>query len=139
MATKNFSSFFGLGEAAFSNHDRAYTETLAEAATNAAGDNFMQDVLSYSDAFPTICAFISEDDPATILLGSHPTFYRGAPGLATTADESTVVFLGNQEESLVPFVLPDAAFGRVSALNSVVITTDTLAHYTAFAARGGGC
>jgi len=49
-----------------------------------------------------------------------------------------VVFLGNSEESVVLFVLPDDAFGCLSNTYAVSITIDTNAHYTVFAALGAG-
>jgi len=48
------------------------------------------------------------------------------------------VFLGNAEEAVVPFVLPDDAFGRLANANAVSVTIDTNAHLAAYAALGPG-
>jgi len=48
------------------------------------------------------------------------------------------MFLGNLEEGVVPFVLPDDAFGRLSNAEAVNVTIDTNAHHAAYAALGAG-
>jgi len=77
MASKTFASLFGLGNDAFSNHDRPYVDTLAEFAAATAAPGHKSEVLGYPDAFPTLCPLISDADPTSILLGSSPTLYRG--------------------------------------------------------------
>jgi len=96
------------------------------------------EVLGYPDAFPTLCAIISNDDPTSILLGSCATLYRGIAGSRSTADNRAVMFLGNSEEGVVPFVVPDDAFGRLSNSDTVSVTVDTNAHHAAYAGLGGG-
>jgi len=54
-------------------------------------------VLGYPDAFPTLCAIISNDDPTSILFGSSPTLYRSIAGITSAADNRVVLFLGNSE------------------------------------------
>jgi len=138
MASKTFASLFGLGNDALSNHDRPYVDTLAKfvAGTTASGHKAV--VLGYPDAFHTLCAIISDDDPTSILLGSSPTLYRGIAGIASTADNRVVMFLGNSEEGVVPFVVPVDAFGRLSNAEAVTVTIDTNAHHAAYAALGHG-
>jgi len=86
--------------------------------------------------FPTLCAIISDDNPTSILLGSSPTLYRGVAGIASAANNRVVMFLGNLEEGVVPFVLPDDAFGRLSNADGVNVTIDTNAHHAAYVALG---
>jgi len=138
MASKTFASLFGLGNDAFSNHDRPYVDTLAEFAAVTAAPGHKAEVLAYPNAFPTLCAIISNDDPTSILLGSCPTLYRGIAGIASNADNRVVMFLGNLEEGVVPFVVPDDAFGRLSNAEGVNVTIDTNAHHAAYAALGAG-
>jgi len=118
--------------------DRPYVDTLAEFAAGTAAPGHKAEVLGYPDAFPTLCAIISNDDPTSILLGSCPTLYRGIAGIASNADNRVIMFLGNSEEGVVPFVVPDDAFGRLSNAESVVVTIDTNAHHAAYAALGHG-
>jgi len=134
MASKSFASLFGLGDTVFSNPNRPYVETLAKFAAVTAGAGHKTEVLAYAEAFPTLCAIISNADPTSILLSSSPTLYRRITGIASAVDNRVVMFLGNSEENVVPFVLPDDAFGRLSHLDSVVVTTDTNAHQAAYAA-----
>jgi len=94
------------------------------------------EVLAYLDAFPTMCALIFEDNPTSILLGSSPTLYRGIAGIASTIDNRVVMFLGNSEEAVVPFVLPDDAFGCLSDADAMTVTIDTNAHHAAYTALG---
>ena len=138
MASKTFASLFGLGDDAFSNHDRPCVDTLAEFAAGTAAPGHKAVVLGYPDAFPTLCAIISDDDPTSILLGSSPTLYRGIAGIASAADNRVVMFLGNLEEGVVPFVVPDDAFGCLSNAEAVDVTIDTNAHHAVYAALGHG-
>jgi len=138
MASQTFASLFGLGDDAFSNHDRPYVDTLAEFAAGTAAPGHKAKVLGYPDAFPTLCAIISNDDPTSILLNSCPTLYHGIAGIASNADNRVIMFLGNLEEGVVPFVVPDDAFGRLSNAESVVVAIDTNAHHAAYAALGHG-
>jgi len=138
MASKTFASLFGLGNDAFSNHDRPYVDTLAEFAAVTVANGHKAEVLAYPDAFPTLCAIISNDDPTSILLGSCPTLYRGIAGIASNADNRVVMFLGTLEEGVVPFVVPDDVFGRLSNAEGVNVTIDTNAHHAAYAALGAG-
>jgi len=138
MASKTFASLFGPGDTVFSNHDRPYFDTLAEFAAVTAAPGHKAEVLGYPDAFPTLCAIISDDDLTSILLGSSPTLYRGIAGDASAADNRVVMFLGNLEEGVVPFVLPDDAFGCLSNAGSVSVTIDTNAHHAAYVALGAG-
>jgi len=138
MASKTFASLFGLGDDAFSNHDRPCVDTLAEVAAVTAAPSHRTEVLGYPDVFPTLCAIISDDDPTSILLGSSRTLYRSIAGIASAADNRVVMFLGNSEENVVPFVLPDGAFGRLSNTEAVNVTIDTNAHHAAYPALGAG-
>ena len=138
MASKTFASLFGLGDDAFSNLDRPYVDTLAEFAAVTAAPGYKAEVLGYPDAFPTLCAIISNDDPTSILLGSCPTLYRGIAGIRSVADDRVVMFLGNSEEGVVPFVVPEDAFGRLANADAVNVTIDTNAHHTAYAGLGAG-
>ena len=138
MASKTFASLFGLGDDVFSNHDRPCVDTLAEFAVGTAAPGHKVVVLDYPDAFPTLCAIISDDDPTSILFGSSPTLYRGIAGIAITANNRVVMFLGNLEEGAVPFVAPNDAFGRLSNAKAVNVTIDTYAHHAAYAALGAG-
>jgi len=70
MASKNFASLFGLGDDAFSNHDRPHVDTLAEFAAVTAAPGHKAEVLGCPNAFPALCAIISNDDPTSILFGS---------------------------------------------------------------------
>jgi len=54
--------------------------------------------------------------------------------LASPAPPTT----GNSEEGVVPFVLPDDTFGRLSNAKAVNVTIDTNAHHAAYAALGAG-
>jgi len=110
MGSKTFASLFGLGDTVFSNQDRPYFDTLAKFAAVTAAPGHKAKVLGCPDAFPTLCAVISNDDPTSILLGSSPTLYRDIAGIASTADNRVVMFLGNSEGGVVPFVLPNDAF-----------------------------
>jgi len=138
MASKTFASLFGLGDDAFSNHDRPYVDTLAEFAAGTAVPGHKAVVLGYPDAFPTLCAIISDDDPTSILLGSSPTLYCGIAGIASAADNRVVMFLGNSEEGVFPFVVPDDVFGRLSNAKAVNVTIDINAHHGTYAALGAG-
>jgi len=138
MASKTFASLFGLGDDAFSNHDRPYVDTLADFAAVTAAPSHKAEVLGYPDAFPTLCTLISNDDPTSILLGSCPTLYRGIAGIASNANNRVIMFLGNLEEGVVPFVVPDDAFGRLPNTEAVNVTIDTNAHHAAYAALGAG-
>jgi len=123
MASKTFASLFRLGDDVFSNHDRPYVDTLAEFAAVTAAPGHKASVLGYPDAFLTLCAIISNDDPTSILLGSYPTLYRGIAGIASAAAaDQVVMFLGNSEEGVVPFVVPDDAFGRLANAEAVNVT-----------------
>jgi len=42
------------------------------------------------------------------------------------------------EEGVVPFVLPDEAFGRLANADAVNVTADTNADHAAYAALGAG-
>jgi len=64
--------------------------------------------------------------------------YHGVAGIASATDNRVVMFLGNLEEGVVPFVLPDDAFGRLSNAEAVNVTIDTNAHHAAYAALGAG-
>ena len=132
MVSKTFAGLFGLG-----NHGCPCFDTLAEFAAVTAAPGHRTEVLGYPDAFPTLCAIISNDHPTSILLGYSPSLYRGVAGIASTADNRVVMFLGNSEEGVVPFVLPDA-FGRLSNTEAVNVTIDTNAHHAAYAAPGAG-
>jgi len=138
MASKTFASLFGLGDTVFSNPDCPYVDMLAEFAAVTAAPGRKTEVLAYPDAFPTLCAIISDEDPTSILIGSSPTLYRSIVGIASAANNRVVMFLGNPEESFVPFVLPDDAFGRLANNDTVMITTDNNAHHAAYAALGAG-
>jgi len=138
MASKSFASLFGLGYTVFSNPDRPYVDTLAEFAARTAGAGHKTKVLAYPDAFPTLCAIISDVDPTSILLGSSPTLYCGITGIAGAADNHVVMFLGNLEEQVVPFVLPDDAFGCLGHGDAITVTVDTVARQAAYAALGVG-
>jgi len=138
MASKTYSSLFGLGDIVFSNHDRPYFDTLAKFAAVTAAPGHRTEVLGYPDAFPTLCAIISDDNPTSILLGSSPTLYCGIAGIASAANNRVVMFLGNSEEGVVPFVLFDDAFGRLSNAEAVNVTIDTKAHHAVYAALGAG-
>jgi len=48
------------------------------------------------------------------------------------------MFLGNSEEGVVPFVLPNDAFGCLAKADGVHVTIDTNAHHAAYAALGAG-
>jgi len=122
----------------FSNPDCPYGDTLIKSVAVTSGVGHKAEVLAYLDAFPTICALISDEDPTSILLGASPTLYCGITGISGAAKDKVVVFLGNSEESVVPFVLPDDAFGRLPNADAVNVTIDTNAHHTAFAALGAG-
>jgi len=111
---------------------------LAKFAAVTAGAGHKTEVLAYPKAFPTLCAIISDADPTSILLGSSPTLYRGITGITSAVDNRVVMFLGNSEENVVPFVVPDDAFGCLLHLNAVVVTTDTNAHQAAYVALGAG-
>jgi len=137
MASKTFASLFGLGDDVFSNHDRPYIDTLAKFAAVTAAPSHKAEVLGYP-AFPTLCPIISDDDPTSILLGSSPTLYHGIAGIASTADNRVVMFLGNLEEGVVPFVVPNDAFGCLSNAEAVNVTIDTNAHHAAYGALGAG-
>jgi len=95
MASKTFASLFGLSDDAFSNHDRPCIDMLAEFAAVTAAPGHKAAVLGYPDAFPTLCAIISDDDPTSILLGSYATLCRGIAGIASAAADQVVMFLGN--------------------------------------------
>jgi len=138
MASKTFASLFGLGDSVLSNHDRPYFNTLAKFNAVTAAPGHKAEVLGYPDAFPTLCAIISDDDPTSILLGSSSTLYRGIAGIASATDNRVVMFLGNLEEGVVPFVLPDDTFGCLSNADGVNVTIDTNAHHAAYAALGAG-
>jgi len=138
MASKTFASLFGLGDTVFSNHDRPYFDMLAKFAAVTAAPGHKAEVLGYPDAFPTLCTIISDDDPTSILIVSSPTLYRGIAGIASVADNIVVMFLGNSEEGVVPFVLPDDAFGCLSNAEGVNVTIDTNAHHAAYTALGAG-
>jgi len=138
MASKTFASLFGLGDNAFSNHDHPYVNTLAEFAVVTAAPGHKVAVLGYPDAFPTLCAIISDDDPTSILLGSSPTLYRGIAGIASAAANQVVMFLGNSEEGVVPFVVPDDAIGCLANAEAVNVSIDTNAHHGAYTALRAG-
>jgi len=108
MASKTFASLFGLGDDVFSNHNRPCVDTLAEFAAVTAATSHKAEVLGYPVAFPILCALISDADPTSILLGSSPTLYRGIAGIASNANNRVVMFLGNLEEGVVPFVVTEA-------------------------------
>jgi len=138
MASKTFAILFGLGNDAFSNHDRPCVDTLAKFAAVTAAPGHKAEVLGYPDAFPTLCALISNDDPTSILLGSSPTLYRGIAGIASNTDNRVVMFLGNSEEGVFPFVVPNGAFGPLSNAEAVNVSIDTNAHHAAHTALGAG-
>jgi len=141
MASKTFASLFGLSDTVFRNLDQPCIDTLAEFAAVTAAPGHKTSVLGYPDAFPTLCAIIFDEDPTSILIGSSPTLYRGIAGIAgiaSTADNRVVMFLGNSKESIVPIVLPNDAFGCLPNADAVVVTADTNAHNAAYAALGGG-
>jgi len=138
MASKTFASLFGLSDDVFSNHDRPYVDTLAEFPAVTAAPGHKAEVLGYPDAFPTLCAIISDNDPTSILLSSSPTLHRGIAGIASAADNRVVMFLGNSEKGVVPFVVPDDAFGCLSNAKGVNVTINTNAHHAAYAALGAG-
>jgi len=136
MASKTFASLFGLGDTVFSNPDRPHVDALAKFTAVTVAPGHKTEVLGYPDVFPTLCALISDEDPTSILLGPSPTLYRGVAGIASAADNRVVMVLGNLEEAVVPFVLPNEAFGRLSDADSLNVSIDTNAHHAAYAALG---
>jgi len=131
-------SLANLARYVFSNHVHPCVDTLAEFAAGTAAPGHKAVVLGYPDAFPTLCAIISNDDPTSILLGSSPTLYRSIAGIVSAADNRVVMFLGNSEEGVVPFVVPHDAFGHLSNADAVNVTIDTNAHHVAHAALEAG-
>jgi len=138
MASKTFASLFGLRNAGFSNPDCPHIDTLAEFTAVTAALGHKTKVLGYPDAFPTLCALISNEDPTSILLGSSPTVYCSIAGIACAADNRVVMFLGNLEEGVVLFVLPNDAFGCLAKADVVNADIDANAHHAACVALGAG-
>jgi len=50
-------------------------------------------------------------------------------GITSATDDRVVMFLGNAEEAVVPFVLPGDAFGCLSNGNAVSVTIDANAFF----------
>ena len=136
MASKTFASLFGLGDTVFSNPDRPHVDALAKFTAVTVAPGHKTEVLGYPDVFPTLCALISDEDPTSILLGSSPTLCRGIAGIASAADDKVVMLLQNSEEGVVPFVLPDDAFGRLANADGAHVTIGTNTHHAAYAALG---
>jgi len=80
----------------------------------------------------------NKHDPASILLGSSPALCRSIAGIASAADNRVVMFLGNSEEGVVLFVVPDDALGRLSDAEAVDVAVDTDAHHATCATLGAG-
>ena len=116
MADKTFTQLFGLG-AVWPAPFPGYPAILGQYTNAATDDEWKSLALSYTDAMPNFVAFVAETDPGVIFLGHSATLFRPLPtGAIASLDDNAVVFMGDQADSVIPHVLPDAAFGTHAAV-----------------------
>ena len=134
MADKHFHQLFA-DPNNYPGPRRAYTDLLTDYDGFADANAARVTLHGYTSVFPTMMAFMPDDDPGFIYLGHSPTFYTRTPGFANAdLDAHTVVLLGDQGSAVIPYVLPDDFADRHAIVRILDDAADTEA---AIVAAGG--